>query len=142
MSYVCCIYYLLHIAYNKIPAVTKLENYIDTKWLVPIDKKYMMVYPITHEFGHVIENEIIDKLNVSKTFGELKTIDSQIKDEILSNVMKRTDLSKLEIKQLYFSDYANSEPYREWFAESFTQLELGKKNIWIEEFEKWLKEHY
>ena len=88
--------------------------------------------------GHIIENRIINKDNII----ERSMMDNKIKDTLLSNVSKRTGLSNEQIKEKYFSGYAKSRKSFEWFAESFTQLELGEKNEWIEEFEKWLKTQY
>ena len=116
----------------------RTKNNIENDFYMKIKKGNEDKYAITHEMGHIIENRIINKDNII----ERSMMDNKIKDTLLSNVSKRTGLSNEQIKEKYFSGYAKSRKSFEWFAESFTQLELGEKNEWIEEFEKWLKTQY
>ena len=92
--------------------------------------------------GHIIENRITYPMLNKISLKEKGIIDQNIKELLMINVSNKTGLSFEQIQQKYFSGYAKSRKSFEWFAESFVQLELGEKNEWIEEFEKWLKQNY
>ena len=112
-----------------------IEGVNTNNYTMKIRANTELIYPITHEMGHIIENRLIG----DKAIDLGKTIDNDFKNTIIQNVSKRTGMSKEEIINQFFSGYAKSKSNFEWFAESFAQLELGYKNVWIEEFEKWLK---
>lgn len=120
---------------DKDTIISEIKDNIDKGFYMKVNKGNESIYPITHEMGHIVENKIIKVENII----ERSKIDQEIKNNLLTNVSKKTNLTFSEIEDKYLSKYARSRKSFEWFAETFTQLELGKKNIWTEEFEKWLK---
>lgn len=119
-----------------------IEKYCqEVKWHNKINEKDYDIYTITHEYGHVIEDTYMQEYIKKKTIiPSRKEIDSMIRDDIMSNVVKNTGLTRTEIKNKYFSRYANSQRNFEWFAEGFANIELGEPNPFSEELEKWIKE--
>lgn len=115
--------------------VDRIQEGMDGNFYMKVKKENRSVYSITHEFGHIIENRLIGESNII----ERSKIDNQIKDELFNNIAKKQGLTIKEVEEKYISKYGRSRKSFEWFAESFAQLELGEKNEWIEEFEKWLK---
>lgn len=114
------------------------------KWINEVKDKDLDIYVITHEYGHIVEDNFIDirrdTLPVSPRISRAK-IDSMFRDEILSRTQKRTGLSRTEIKQKYFSGYAKSKRNYEWFAEGFADYELGVNNPFSQELGRWIEEN-
>ncbi len=125
-----------------------------TKWHSPVKKENLDLYTLTHEFGHAVENDYIRRylkehkgINTSikqsgMTISEKKMrdeLDKEIRDDIFSYIRKKEKTNITEIKNNYFSDYAKSQNHYEWFAETFTQLELGEQNLLTEAMQDWLE---
>lgn len=95
---------------------------------VKVDEDKIKIYTTTHEFGHVIENCIMRKLlnkidnnpiNLGRNKDNLAT---KIKNEV-TNICK----TKYKDDNIYLGTYAEEgdEFGYEWFAETFTNLELS-----------------
>lgn len=117
----------------------------DRKWFNTTDKDKIDKHIITHEYGHLVEEHYINNYNKDKPINNgyltRREADSMIRDEILSRVVKKTGLTRTEIKNNYFSGYAKSRRNFEWFAEAFTDYELENTSPFAEEFGKWLEEN-
>ena len=126
----------------------------DYNWHNKVKKENLDVYTITHEFGHVIENDYVRRYlkkyknidtNIKKDFitgsEDLlrKNMDKEIRDDLFSYIRKKEKLSITEIKNKYFSGYGKSKPHYEWFAETFAQYELGEQNLLTEAMGDWLE---
>lgn len=127
---------------TKSEIVERAKDNIEHNWWVKVKQGNESKYAVTHEIGHIIENRITHPMLSKISLKERGIVDQNIKELMMINVSKKTGLSFEKIQDKYFSNYAKSEKNFEWFAESFTQLELGEKNEWIEEFERWLKEQF
>lgn len=98
---------------------------IKDKHFVPIDINNAREYVITHEMGHALEDSIITKICADRHISYEKYCDKiskQIFDEVWENCQKKNPGKKVEA---CLSNYAatNNE---EWFAETFTNLQLSK----------------
>lgn len=122
---------------NKKDLLEKLEKGAKEGWHSKVNEENLGLHPITHEFGHIIENKIAGALNRIKR----QEVDDTLKQEILDGVKLKENLPELVIFDKYVSGYGKSVRNYEWFAESFAQLELGEKNEWIKEFEKCIKKN-
>lgn len=97
---------------------------IDQGWWQEVNAKNYRIYPITHEFGHLLEFKMIEKISKKadmKGFLENKYYylgDDMIRKEIFKKVPDWED---------YLSLYGKSRVNFEWFAETFAQMELGKQ---------------
>lgn len=110
-------------------------------WHIKVKNKDLSKYTITHEYGHVIENTYTDKINNNIKSVELDRdhLDDAIRKEIFDKCSAKTGLSIEELENKYLSGYAKSTKNREWFAELFVNLELGKSNPLSKELELWIK---
>lgn len=100
---------------------------------------------ITHEYGHIIEFNYLKRLqNRANTTIDFKGWDKDLEDTIITNAIRKLDkkISKAEFKNKYYSRYAKSKRNYEWFAEAFTKLELGEKDVLTEALEEWLNDFY
>lgn len=86
-------------------------------------------YVVTHEFGHAIENSIIENI-IKKEKIQLKesnigTIKKQLQQKIQNDIIQLWDRKyKKEGDKLYLSKYSTKTP-GEWFAETFANSELA-----------------
>lgn len=116
--------------------VEKKQNSIDIGWSVKVEKDNVNIYTTTHEFGHLIEENIIrekfNKLNEIDYFSFRRKEATKIKNEVI-NICKNKYINAKMLSQddIYISDYAKSSSLGdggdyEWFAETFTNMELSK----------------
>ena len=118
--------------------INNVKEKISKNWWQNIDTNNYNIYPTTHEFGHLVEYKIIDNIEHTHGFkGSLGRGDYIIGDlKIYREISKRIpDIDK------YLSDYGKSTPRFEWFAETFTQMELGQKTPLTEALEEYIKEY-
>ena len=117
--------------------IKDVENNISKNWWQEIDTDKYSIYPVTHEYGHLLEFKMIEKIEHENGFkGSLsreiyKTGDLKIQEEILKKVPNLAD---------YMSKYGKSTPRFEWFAEAFTQMELGKETPLTKALKEYLEE--
>lgn len=115
--------------------INETKKNIDEDWWQPIDKSNYDKYAITHEFGHLLEYKMIETIEKNNNRGmfHAKFIDGDtlIKEELMKQVPNfYKDLSM----------YAGSKKNFEWFAEAFTQMELGKQTPITKALNKYIKE--
>ena len=124
---------------DKSTLIDEVKGKISKNWWQDVNIDKYNVYPVTHEFGHLLEYKMIENIEYANGFkgdlmrGDYMQGDLKIQREILKKV---PDLDK------YLSDYGKSTPRFEWFAETFAQMELGNETPvtkalkeYIEEFE-------
>lgn len=103
---------------------------IKTGWAVDVDEANISIYTTTHEFGHLVEENIF-----RKKFSQLenKNIDysifsnklaTEIKNEVIK-IYKKNYAKGEETDRINISDYSIKGGDFEWFAETFTNLELS-----------------
>lgn len=108
-----------------------------TGYSVTVDKGQEKNHIITHEFGHFVENCIIEnrlKQDVKK-YNSYKTDNKQRLEiewneacKIVGDVIDiATQKYKAKKKDLVLSDYSTNNPF-EWFAETFTEASLHTTN--------------
>lgn len=108
-----------------------------TGYSVTVDKGQEKNHIITHEFGHFIENCIIEnrlkqdvkRYNTYKTDNKQRLeIEWNEANKIVGNVIDiATQKYKAKKKDLVLSDYSTNNPF-EWFAETFTEASLHTTN--------------
>lgn len=108
-----------------------------TGYSVTVDKGQEKNHIITHEFGHFIENCIIEnrlkedvkKYNTYKTDNKQRLeIEWNEANKIVGDVIDiATQKYKAKKKDLVLSDYSTNDPF-EWFAETFTEASLHTTN--------------
>lgn len=118
--------------YDKL--LNTVEYGIKNKQFVPINTKFKSRdYLITHEFGHAIENSIFEKVkrNIDLQGNDFvrfrKIYATKIKNEVI-NICKNKFFNDtiMQEKDINLSKYSGKNE-REWFAETFTNLELAEK---------------
>jgi len=104
--------------------VSEIKDKISKKWWQDIDIDKYSIYPVTHEFGHLLEYKMIEHIEHANGFkGSLMRGDYMLGDlKIYKEISK-----KVPNIDEYLSGYGKSTPRFEWFAETFTQMELGKE---------------
>lgn len=115
-------------------------------WHQAIPDEKVELYTITHEYGHLVEYNYLKKIrdiriNSGRSF-DFKATDKDLQDLLLGNAIKGTGLTKTEFKEKYFSGYAKSKRNYEWFAETFTQMELGEETPITKALKEWLEKFY
>lgn len=87
-------------------------------------------YIVTHELGHAVENGLVSKIakekniNLYTNFIEgKKKIEADIKNEVLKIYQKDFDNS-INLDKIFLSKYSRTND-AEWFAETFTNLQLA-----------------
>lgn len=95
---------------------------------VPIHYLNSDKYVTTHEMGHALENSILYKKhnNYYTAFNMNKKLDANvIKDDVVK-LAERELHRKLTDQEIHLSEYSRKNS-REWFAETFTNLELANE---------------
>ncbi len=115
----------------------------NTSWHVKVKEEDLDIYTITHEYGHTVENDWIKEIDRSPyiMIQTRKQYDKDLKDTLVERAISKLDkkMTKTEFYNTYFSGYARAKRNYEWFAEAFTQVELGtESNVWTETFKEWL----
>lgn len=121
-----------------------------TNFSVPVDKGKEGCHVITHEFGHFVENCIIEKRlqrDVHK-YNQFRTATPFEQEAIRKNEARKItkeiatialDKFKAARKDLISSDYGNEDNF-EWFAETFAEanLHITKKPL-VKAMQEFLK---
>lgn len=122
--------------------IERLRDGIKNNYYTKVYDRNISKYPITHEFGHMLEVRYF-KQNDILTTQDKDYADEYIKQTIFKNVASKTGLTYKQIEKRYIKDMPkeSGREHREWFAEAFTQYHLGKKNIFNKEVHDWIKEN-
>lgn len=110
---------------------------IKTKQFVPVNQTFnSRDYILTHEFGHAIENAVFEKVKKDNNlyfytisdYSRLSDIfATRIKNEVIKICQDKYKNGKMLKKEdINLSSYASNDDF-EWFAETFTNLELAEK---------------
>lgn len=120
--------------YEKI----KYKIYQDTtnNWAMPCGKDNYSNYSLSHEYGHLLTAEIMNRKGVS-TF-EISAFESRIARQIMNIYEEQNNYSSNY--RLDISEYGKSSP-AEFFAECFANLNCGKPNPLGKAMETWLKQY-
>lgn len=139
---------------NKI--IKETTSAIKNNWSMPAKSDNYGVYTITHEYGHILQNSIInDELEEMGGFENFKTRAKTFKGKIksyekLQEKIKRRHFE--EIRQIAvdkssdpynliknnLSQYGKTN-YAEFFAEVFANSQLGESNELGDAMSEWLK---
>ena len=137
--------------------VSKERNFVSTNWSMPCIDKNLPIYTVTHEYGHIFENKVINSrvdMDVFEQEYKAKMLEKngakKAKDFLKKEVTKQAKTIWQEITQIAkeenpdflvsknISEYGKTN-YCEAFAETFANSqcgapnELGKAmNIWLE----------
>lgn len=114
-----------------------VDDGIKTKHFVPINQTFnSRDYITTHEFGHAIENAIFEKVKKDNNlyfytindYSRIRNIfATRIKNEVKKICQDKYNNGKILKKEdINLSSYASYNDL-EWFAETFTNLELAEK---------------
>lgn len=126
---------------------TQLHD-IKTGWHYDVPKDKLELYTLTHEYGHIVEYNYLEKtrLNYHKLGRRFnyKQVDLELRDTIISRAMNKLDakITNAQFKDKYFSRYAKSKRNYEWFAELFAKMELGEQDVFTEALREWLGDFY
>jgi len=124
--------------------VKRNDTYVKKKYLAmqdgkcaKVDERKLKVYTTTHEFGHCLEESIMRKRYLSSREKNEETYEifrikeaERIKNKVVENLQKKYTMP-LKNDMIFISTYAEFQKeyncYFEWFAETFTNLELSSK---------------
>lgn len=126
---------------------TQLQD-IKSGWHYDVPKDKLDVYTLTHEYGHIVEYNYLEKtrLNYDKLGRSFnyKQVDLELRDTIIAKAMNKleTKITNAQFKDKYFSGYAKSKRNYEWFAELFAKMELGEQDVFTEALREWLGDFY
>lgn len=95
---------------------------------VKVDDNKINIYTSTHEFGHLLEENIIRKrYNSHKNKGLDYNLFKEVEASRIKNEVVKIYKTRYNNDDIYLSTYANQGGDFEWFAETFTNLELSSK---------------
>lgn len=116
--------------YDKI--VKTVNNGVEKGWFVPINIMFKSRdYVVTHEFGHAVENGLITKFKGEKEVapvdwvGFVRQTQAEIKKDVIK-IWRESFATGQKDDIIYLSKYSKQTD-GEWFAETFTNLELADK---------------
>ena len=113
----------------------------ESGWHSKVKKETLDIYTITHEYGHRVEEYIMDKMRGENFISDVRA-DQKIYNTIVNRIKDKVGIyNEFEIRDKYLSRYGKSKKNFEWFAETFAKMELGEKDEFVKEFEKWIKEN-
>ena len=120
---------------NKEAMQETMNRSIKINWCMPFKKENMEVYAMTHEFGHLLEIKIFKSKYLFGDRDMYYNYSNKIKDAIINIVHEKNENFNIEDALSGYS-HRNS---REFFAEAFANMELGKPNEIGKALEEYLK---
>ncbi len=118
-------------------------GYVDTKFYMPTSKQHYKNYIATHEFGHALENNIINtmkKKEANQAWANTKGYRKYQEDNIMSEISKIAKATDPNFKITdYISRYGKKNS-SEFFAECFANAFCGEPNILGKSMIKYLKD--
>ena len=137
--------------------VEKEKNYVATNWSMPCLDKNFSIYTVTHEYGHILENKIINgmvdmdefertfneklhsKNGAKKSFDFAKKVETQHGKTIWQEIVQIAKNKNNDFRVSdHISDYGKTN-YFEAFAETFANSQLGKPNELGDAMNEWLR---
>ena len=117
--------------------IEKKQKSINDGWSTTVDNDKVGLYTTVHEFGHLLEENLIRKSfknsnNVDYSYFR-ETEATKIKNEVIKICKDKYNNGKILAEDdIYISKYAKETFKRnkgdyEWFAETFTNAELSKQ---------------
>jgi len=97
---------------------------VEEKWFMPCDEKHYNIYAMTHEFGHTLEMQLYKKYNPTGNNMGYLSFSNKVKSDII-NIAKANNSNFDYFENI--SKYGDVNP-KEFFAETFANLECGKPN--------------
>lgn len=149
---------------DKIKLISAIKNAVNQKEFMPcniVDEYECIIYAVTHEYGHILQNSLIQKefikhgwdvddiykfIDYTKKTDEARYkwyIDKRndvlqtCKDEILAIAKKNNPYFDYEDN---ISQYGDNGLYEEFFAECFANSQLSKPNELGKAINQWLLE--
>lgn len=134
--------------YSSVQNLLDVENKsISTNWSMPMATEYKKTYTITHEFGHFIENVLINEYNhnnyaeflnmrtrclsansTTKSKQILRRWQEKIAEPIAQEIYEIAKKNNPNFKLYeHLSEYGKKNSF-EFFAECFANMECGKPN--------------
>lgn len=122
---------------NEKEMFNQVKSKIESGWWQKVDTKNYSVYPITHEYGHLLEFKMIDQ--IEKSNGK---VGSLLRNDYITGDLKIFEQILKDVPELekYISNYGKSTKRFEWFAEAFTQMELGKETPLTKALKRYIEE--
>lgn len=142
--------------YNK--HIELISDCINDGWFMPCSKANVDKYALTHEFGHLVENYLINEYNINNPieysafvkkingastqyqFTKLiKEYENNICDKIARDIY---DIARASNKNFNLSENLSKYGYeksQEFFAECFANMECGKPNQLGNAMQEYLK---
>lgn len=122
---------------NEKEMFNQVKEKIKKGWWQKVDIKNYSVYPVTHEYGHLLEFKMIEQ--IEKNAGKIGNL---LRDDYITGDLKIFEQisKKISSPEKYISDYGKSTKRFEWFAETFTQMELGKETPLTKALKEYIEE--
>lgn len=101
-----------------------------------VEEEKRELYPITHEFGHILERQLAEYHNI-----DYDDFNFNFMYDVYDNVRDKTGIASIDkIAEKYMSKYGNSAPH-EAFAEAFAKYEIGKEDELTKSFKEVLEKY-
>ena len=145
--------------YNDINTYrSAIKDNVKKGWFMPCDNKHIDTYALSHEFGHLVENYLINEYNISNPtdynnfFAKLKNATTQYRaNQIVKDY--ETNICDKVASDIYNIALANDKKFvlnanisrygldssQEFFAECFANMVSGKPNALGKAMAEYLK---
>ena len=127
--------------------IAEVRNNVNSGWFMPCEKNNYTTYVLTHEFGHILQNILIEKEITRRRKNQREgdhqallfgTIANEQKEELI-NIMKSLDGNitddNLHEHTSGYSDWSSAE----FFAEAFANAENGATKVMGDAMRSFLK---
>ena len=137
--------------------IKTIKSQIASNWSMPIDEKNLSVYDVTHEYGHMLQNVLLQQkmqeYGEDKLKASINSYGTTVKEKYREYFKIRNDFAKECYSEIVaiaketdntfnlsenISRYGKSD-YQEFFAEVFANSQLGKPNALGHAMNKWLE---
>lgn len=121
---------------NKNTHIKARKKEVETFFCMPCetDNETLSRYVVTHEYGHMLENVLIQQ-ELAVKFGSFQNIADRYKNEIIK--IAESSIENFNVDE-YISSYGKKNS-KEFFAECFANSQLGKPNALGNAMIKWLE---
>lgn len=121
-------YFNINSSHKYFKSKESLLNVMDemkkVDWFMPCDEKKYNIYAMTHEFGHILEMKLYKNNYPFGNSSGFASFSNKVKDDIIKVAIKNNE------KFDYFASISKygDKNSKEFFAEVFANMELGKPN--------------
>ena len=111
---------------DKDVLIKNTKEMVNNQWFMPCLEENYDIYAMTHEFGHTLEMKLFKKQFPNGNNIGYTNFANRVKDDILK--IAKENNSNMDLEKLISIYGRKDNNSKEFFAECFANMELGKSN--------------